>query len=85
MCSKVPERHQKDVNCQRSVLIYFISLYCQMKTQVPRGTTMKIRHFCLFCAIPAISDLICMLLFAFISTSSNFNDLFVLNLGTNWN
>ena len=33
---------------------------------------MKIRHFCLFCAIPAISNLIGMLLFTFISTSTVF-------------
>ena len=46
---------------------------------------MKIRHFYLFCATPAISNLISMLLFAFISTSNNFMDLFVLSLETNFN
>ena len=43
---------------------------------------MKIRHFCLFCTILAISNLTSMLLFAFISTISKFNDLFVFNLET---
>ena len=46
---------------------------------------MIIRHFCLFYAILAISNLIGMLLFAFISTSSNFNDLLVFNFGNNFN
>ena len=37
------------------------------------------------CAILAISNLKRMLLFAFLSTTSNFNNLFVFNLGTNFN
>ena len=49
------------------------------------GTKMKIMHFCFFCASPAISNLISMLLFAFILASSKFKNLFAFNLGTNLN
>ena len=50
-----------------------------------RGSTMKRRHFSLFRAFFAISNLIKMLLFIFISTSSNFYDLFLFNSGTFFN
>ena len=46
---------------------------------------MKIRHFCLCCAIPAVSNLVSMLLFIFKATGSKFNDLFVCKLGANFN
>ena len=49
-------------------LIWFFTL--------TRLTTTKIKHFCLFCTIFAISNSISLLLFAFLSTSSSFNDLF---------
>ena len=46
---------------------------------------MKRRHFCLFRAFLAISNLIKMVLLIFISTSSNFYDLFLFNSGTFFN
>ena len=45
---------------------------------------MKIRHCCLFCAIPAIFNHVNMRLFTFISTNSNFNNFLVFNSGTNF-
>ena len=42
-------------------------------------------NFNLVYAIPTISSLLSLLLFGFISTSSNFNDLFVFDLETHFN
>ena len=46
---------------------------------------MRLRYFCLSSPIPAISNLISMLPFDFISTISNVSNLFVFHLGTNFN
>ena len=64
--------------------LHLLQLKVYSTTQLSQFPEPWWEYFCLFSEIPVISNRISMLLLAFTSTSSNFNNLLLFNLETNF-